>query len=181
MTIHSLPLQSFCLIRHGETTANAAGIVAGRSDVPLTERGRQQARALSDRTWPDRITLFSSPMSRARETCELAFPGRDYTVVDGIRERDWGVFEGRPLREQPDREVTPDDGESWSAMLSRVHRTIVDACAASDDALPVLVCHAGVIRTARVLWTSGSAGTRPPNAAPILFRISGHHVEERAL
>ncbi|MBU2889612.1 histidine phosphatase family protein [Celeribacter halophilus] len=176
-----LPSGSFCLIRHGETTANADGIIAGRTDVPLTERGRQQARELSRRDWPEPIVLYASPMSRAQDTCKLAFPDRAFTRHDGLRERDWGVFEMRPLDQQPAREDTPESGESWPAMLSRIQRTITEICAVSQNKLPVLVCHSGVIRAARVLWTTGDVGTRPPNATPILFERVGETFEEKEL
>lgn len=175
------PSRSFCLIRHGETTANARGIIAGRNDVPLTDLGREQARGLAGRTWPEPIALFSSPLSRARETCELAFPGRDFEIREDLRERDWGIFEGRPVRHQPAREATPDRGESWPAMLARVQRGICEICAASGPALPVLICHSGVIRAARVLWTSGTVGHQPSNAIPILFEKTGRYIKEKAL
>ncbi|WP_417262340.1 histidine phosphatase family protein [Celeribacter sp.] len=176
-----LPAKNFCLIRHGETTANADEIIAGRTDVSLTERGREQARDLSKRMWPEHIVLYASPMSRARETCELAFPDLPYALHDGLRERDWGLFEGRPLSEQPDREATPEGGESWPDMLSRVAQTIVEICDTSEDALPVLVCHSGVIRAARVLWTTGHVGSRPPNATPLMFARSGQIFKETEL
>ncbi|WP_226551887.1 histidine phosphatase family protein [Celeribacter naphthalenivorans] len=179
--MNGLPVRSFCLIRHGETTANADEIIAGRTDVLLTERGRDQARDLSKRMWPERIVLYASPMSRARETCELAFPNQPYDLHDGLRERDWGLFEGRPLSEQPDREATPEEGESWSDMLSRVAQAIVEICNTSEDALPVLVCHSGVIRAARVLWTTGHVGSRPPNATPLMFTRSGQIFKETEL
>lgn len=178
MTRWSPPTRGFCLIRHGETTANADDIIAGITDVPLTPRGQSQARALSDHVWPGPIALYSSPLSRARDTCALAFPGRAFTVIDGLRERNWGVFEGRPLTEQPARDATPDKGESWPAMLARVHRAISDICASADTALPVIVCHSGIIRAARVLWTTGHVGSRPPNAVPILFEESGPTLKE---
>jgi len=181
MTHWPLPSRSFCLIRHGETTANADDIIAGVTDVPLTTRGRQQARDLSRRRWDSPIALFASPMSRAQDTCRLAFQGREFTLHEGLRERDWGVFEGRPLSEQPNRYATPQSGESWPAMLQRVHRAICDICAASPDALPVLVCHSGIIRSARVLWTTGKVGNRPPNAQPILFEAAGEHLKETEL
>ena len=162
MTCWSLPAKSFCLIRHGETTANADQIIAGISDVPLSALGRSQAQALAMRTWPDQIALFSSPLSRARDTCTLAFRDQTYAVHNGLRERDWGVFEGRPLAEQPDRDNTPEAGESWPTMLARVHQSICEICATSSDQLSVLVCHSGIIRAARVLWTTGTVGDRPP-------------------
>lgn len=181
MTDVAPPPRSFCLIRHGETTANADGCIAGRTDVALTERGRAQARALADRAWPMRIALYSSPLSRARETCELGFPGLAFTCHDGLRERDWGVFEGRPLADQPRREDTPEAGECWPGMQARVHQAICEICAASGAALPVLVCHSGVIRAARMLWTDGGVGARPANAVPILFQRSDGQFEEKEL
>ncbi|WP_339819292.1 histidine phosphatase family protein [Sulfitobacter dubius] len=181
MTATTLPSRSFCLIRHGETTANADEIIAGVTDVPLTQLGRDQAHTLSHRTWPEPIAIFASPMSRAQHSAELAFPGRAVELNDGLRERDWGVFEGQPLSEQPVREDTPDQGESWPDMLMRVHTTILEICAASPAALPVLVCHSGIIRAARVLWTTGDVGQRPPNAIPLLFEKTGEQMMEKTL
>ncbi|WP_339639217.1 histidine phosphatase family protein [uncultured Sulfitobacter sp.] len=181
MTATTLPSRSFCLIRHGETTANADEIIAGVTDVPLTQLGRDQAHALSHRTWSEPIAIFASPMSRAQHSAELAFPGRAVELNDGLRERDWGVFEGQPLSEQPVREDTPDQGESWFDMLKRVQIAIMEICAASPTALPVLVCHSGIIRAARVLWTTGDVGRRSPNATPLLFEIKGNKLLEKTL
>ncbi|MDF3350400.1 histidine phosphatase family protein [Sulfitobacter sp. KE34] len=181
MTAAALPSRSFCLIRHGETTANADEIIAGVTDVPLTEAGRDQACLLSQRIWPEPIAIYASPMSRAQDTARLAFPGQRIELHDGLRERDWGVFEGRPLSDQPLREATPDRGESWHDMLKRVQIAIRGICAASPTALPVLVCHSGVIRAARVLWTTGDVGQRPPNATPLLFEIAENKLLEQTL
>lgn len=172
------PARDFCLIRHGETTANAGGIIAGITDVPLTAQGRDQARALAGRPWPGDIAVYASPLERARETAQLALPGRQVRLHPGLRERDWGVFEGRPLAQQPAREDTPDRGEPWADMLRRVEAAILGICAEHPGALPVLICHSGVIRAARVLWTTGDAGTRPPNATPLLFRTAGPDLTE---
>lgn len=181
MNAAALPARSFCLIRHGETTANAEGFIAGITDVPLTASGRDQARALSGVSWPEAITVHASPFSRARQTAEFAFPGRCIQLHPDLRERDWGVFEGRPLAEQPAREDTPPQGESWPDMLRRVQAAILEICAASGGALPVLVCHSGVIRAARVLWTTGDVGHRPPNATPLLFQKAGNKISETLL
>lgn len=181
MTPAPFPSRSFCLIRHGETTANAHKIIAGVTDVPLTQTGRDQARALAGRIWAQPIAIYASPMSRAQHTARLAFPGRAFELQDGLRERDWGVFEGQPLTAQPVREDTPDRGESWHDMLMRVRTTIIDICAASEAALPVLVCHSGIIRAARVLWTTGDVGRRPPNAIPLLFEKADNRIVEKSL
>ena len=181
MTATPLPSRSFCLIRHGETTANAGEFIAGVTDVPLTQRGCDQARALSNRMWPEPIAIHASPMSRAQHTAQLAFPGRTFELHNGLRERDWGVYEGQPLAEQPVREDTPERGESWPDMLMRVQTTILEICALSETALPVLLCHSGIIRAARVLWTTGDVGQRPPNAIPLLFENTGHKLVEKTL
>lgn len=180
--IHAvLPSQRFCLIRHGETTANAEGIIAGITDVPLTELGCSQARALAARHWPEPIAVYSSPMIRAQHTAQLAFPNHAIEQHPGLRERDWGVFEGRPLTELPPRDEAPENGESWSEMLNRVRITIEKICAASEGHLPMIVCHSGVIRAARVLWTTGDVGQRPPNATPLLFQKNGQKLSETPL
>lgn len=181
MTAAALPSRSFCLIRHGETIANADEIIAGVTDVPLTRLGRDQACSLSKRKWPEPIAIYASPMSRARHTARLAFPRHRIELHDGLRERDWGVFEGRPLSEQPLREASPDRGESWPDMLRRVQIAIRGICATSPKALPILVCHSGIIRAARVLWTTGDVGQRPPNATPLLFENANNKLLEKTL
>ncbi|MFC4213788.1 histidine phosphatase family protein [Pseudophaeobacter arcticus] len=164
-----LPPRSICLIRHGETTANRDGIIAGRLDVALTDLGRQQARALQAYPWPGAIALFSSPLERAQETCRLGFPDQNFHCHPGLRERNWGRFEGAPLSELPPREGRPEGGEDWSEMITRVARAITTCCAQAQDRLPVLVCHSGVIRATRLLAGQQSSGRRPANAHPISF------------
>lgn len=165
-----LPTRAFCLIRHGETTANRAGLIAGRLDVALTEAGREQARALADRVWPKPLALFTSPMARARETAALGFSHCPATVRNGLRERDWGIFEGRPLAELPRREDTPDNGEGWAEMILRVHTALTDCIRQAGPALPVIVCHSGVIRATRLLTGQPDVGQRAPNARAIHYR-----------
>jgi broad specificity phosphatase PhoE len=164
-----LPPRSICLIRHGETTANRDGIIAGRLDVALTDLGRQQARALQAYPWPGAIALFSSPLERAQETCRLGFPDQNFHCHPGLRERNWGRFEGAPLSELPPRAGRPTGGEDWSEMITRVARAITTCCAQAQDRLPVLVCHSGVIRATRLLAGQQSSGRRPANAHPISF------------
>ena len=83
------------LIRHGETAWSLSGQHTGRTDVPLTEHGEQQARQLGERL---RGLSFSqvlvSPMRRARRTCELAGLAALARVDEAIREWDYGEYEG---------------------------------------------------------------------------------------
>lgn len=168
------------MIRHGETSANRDGIIAGRLDVPLTEKGRAQARGLSSFHWQQNYQLFSSPLGRAVETCTLGFPTKDFRIVPDLRERDWGVHEGRPLAELPAREGRPEKGEGWEDMIDRVAGAIHDCCNRANDRLPILICHSGVVRIARILAGQTMTGTRPPNAIPIFFNWTGSHHRETA-
>lgn len=171
--IGRLPPKSFCLIRHGETTANRDGLIAGRLNVPLTEVGRAQAQSLSARHWPSRYQLFSSPLARAVETCTLGFPAQDFQIVADTHERDWGIFEGRPIAELPARAGRPEQGEDWAEMIDRVATALQDCGRRAGDKLPILICHSGVIRAARILAGQDTTGTRPPNATPIFFHWTG--------
>ncbi|MFJ8044815.1 histidine phosphatase family protein [Kitasatospora sp. NPDC096147] len=89
------------LVRHGETAWSVTGQHTGRTDVPLTEEGREMARALGGRLaaapWfglPE-ATVYTSPLSRARETCELAGFGPRAVDRDELLEWDYGQYEGR--------------------------------------------------------------------------------------
>ncbi|HEY6452997.1 MAG TPA: histidine phosphatase family protein [Steroidobacteraceae bacterium] len=83
------------LIRHGETEWSRSGRHTGRTDVPLTPHGEQQARHVGELL---RATQFSrvlvSPLQRARRTCELAGLGAGEVVEPDLREWDYGEYEG---------------------------------------------------------------------------------------
>lgn len=86
------------LIRHGRSTANADGVLAGRTPgIGLDERGREQAAALRAALGGSRFAAaYTSPVQRCVETAALAgFPGAE--VVDGLSECDYGVWTGAKL------------------------------------------------------------------------------------
>ena len=88
------------LIRHGETVWSAEGRHTSRTDLPLTERGRQRAAALGKYLAGTKFAaVLRSPMLRARETCEIAGFGDVAVVDDGLKEWDYGVYEGRTTQE----------------------------------------------------------------------------------
>lgn len=65
------------LVRHGETAWSLSGQHTGRTDIPLTEQGEQDARKLEERLRTVKFSrVFTSPLKRARRTCELAGLGR---------------------------------------------------------------------------------------------------------
>ena len=95
------------LIRHGQSTTNAEGLLVGRSDPHLTELGERQARALAP--WLNDVTqVWVSPLARARETAALTMPGRPVVVKDSFIELDYGTFEGQSAATMA--------GESWRAL-----------------------------------------------------------------
>ena len=166
MTLPHLP---FIVIRHGETDANRDGWIAGRIEAQLTQAGRAAAQGLAQWHWPANIALFVSPQHRARQTAQLAFPNRQFVTLEGLRERDWGVYEGRPVVQAPPRETTPEAGEAWAAMIARVAAAITQAQELAAGAHPVLVAHSGVIRAARHLTCGSAHGGAPANTTPYLF------------
>jgi broad specificity phosphatase PhoE len=88
------------LVRDGETGWSASGRHTSRTDLPLTERGRERAvelgKYLAGTTF---AAVLRSPMLRAKETCELAGLGGRAVVDDDLCEWDYGVYEGRTTQE----------------------------------------------------------------------------------
>jgi probable phosphoglycerate mutase len=85
------------VVRHGETEWSAAGRHTGRTDIPLTEAGEEQARGLTFRLNRDWEAVLSSPLQRAVETARLA--GFEPVVDDDLVEWDYGAAEGRTTAE----------------------------------------------------------------------------------
>lgn len=106
------------LIRHGMTEGNLKGLYIGSgTDLPLCDEGRRQLYELKERfEYPQVDTVFSSPMLRSMETAAILFPNapHQFTVQD-LREANFGVFEGKPVKELVKNEdfkrwITPGSG-----------------------------------------------------------------------
>jgi broad specificity phosphatase PhoE len=83
------------LVRHGETEWTVSGRHTGRTDIPLSPRGEEQARHLRDRLASvDFDQVVVSPLIRARQTAALAGLGQRAEVAPELREYDYGDFEG---------------------------------------------------------------------------------------
>lgn len=86
----TLMLPRLYLIRHGETAWSLSGQHTGRTDIPLTEQGEKDARELGERLRAERFNrVLTSPLQRARRTCDLTGLGSIAEVVTG------GVIGGR--------------------------------------------------------------------------------------
>jgi len=83
------------LARHGETEWSLTGQHTGLTDLPLTERGEQNARALRERLAGLNLKkVFTSPLQRATRTCELAGFGAVAEIDRNLLEWDYGQYEG---------------------------------------------------------------------------------------
>jgi probable phosphoglycerate mutase len=146
------------LVRHGATDWSESGRHTGRTDVPLTDEGRAQARALGRRLAAMEFrTVLSSPLRRALETCRLAGFGDGATIDPDLQEWDYGAYEGRSTAEI--RETIPDwsiwshpvaGGESVAELGGRVDRVVARLRA---DPGPIAVfAHGHVLRVLAARW-----------------------------
>jgi len=125
-------MQRLTLIRHALTDWNVNGRFQGQTDVPLSDEGREQARQLAryvSGLEADAV-VFASPLARARETAEIAFPDREVRFDARLEELDFGAFEGRTQLENerhprwswwmadPFEREAP-DGESYRQLRER--------------------------------------------------------------
>ncbi|UTD25613.1 histidine phosphatase family protein [Bradyrhizobium sp. WD16] len=177
-------------VRHGQTEWNAAGRLQGHRDIPLNERGRQQALAaalvLRDlltkrQLQAQRLPFVASPLGRARQTMELLRGGLDlapgdYGLDDRLREVAYGDWEGSTLtearaispeifaaRERDKWSVAPPGGESYADLTKRVRGWL--ATLTGDT---VVVAHGGTMRAVMV-----ELGLIEPRAAVDLFIEQG--------
>ncbi|TMB05219.1 MAG: histidine phosphatase family protein, partial [Deltaproteobacteria bacterium] len=102
------------LARHAQTASSAVDSFNGRGELPLTERGREQARKLGERLSVVRFTaVVRSPLGRARETAELVAPTVPHVVMEGLTEIDYGAWEG--LTPEEARARDPRLYDAWLA------------------------------------------------------------------
>jgi broad specificity phosphatase PhoE len=150
--------QEVVLVRHGETEWSRELRHTGRTDVPLTDAGRQQAElvgeSLRGRTF---ALVLTSPLQRAAETCRLAGFGGVAKRRDDLMEWDYGDYEGRRTDEIR-KEVAGwtvfqggvPHGETLEQVGRRADRVIAEARAANGDVL--LFGHGHVLRILCARW-----------------------------
>ena len=141
MSNQSLP--AIHVIRHGETAWTASRQHTGLTDIPLTELGERQARRFGEhlrgRTF---ARVFSSPLQRARRTCELAGFGEVAQMDPDLVEWNYGDYDGlttvQILQQRPGWQLFRDGcpgGESVAAVGTRADRVIARLRALEGDAL----------------------------------------------
>jgi broad specificity phosphatase PhoE len=152
------------LVRHGETEWIERGLIHGRLDSPLSARGREHAASTARRLRGERFeALYSSPAGRAMQTAAILGQavGLKPVPVDGLREMDFGWFEGRALslldvnvpnplvrlRNGLARVVMGLTGESRRAFSARIRTALETIVQAHARGRVLIVAHFGVLST----------------------------------
>jgi 2,3-bisphosphoglycerate-dependent phosphoglycerate mutase len=136
------------LIRHGETEYNRQRRHQGQLDVPLSQLGIEQAHKLAVRlAKTEFVAVYSSDLSRALQTAEIAFAGRVQTDVRW-REFYGGRLEGLLYSEVETALQGQSEGESRAAMTARVMAAIAQMYQRHAEARVVVFSHGGTIRSA---------------------------------
>lgn len=148
-------------VRHGQTDWNFREIFQGTSDIPLNDTGRNQARdtakALSETKFD---VVYSSPLCRAHETCEIILGQNKFggtPILDSrIQERAFGVLEGTAVEDfmklhhdgwwNVHQETRANGMETIAEIMKRVHSFLDEIKAKYKGKNILIVCHGGVMR-----------------------------------
>jgi broad specificity phosphatase PhoE len=172
------------LIRHGETEWTLNGRHTGHTDIPLTEAGRAVARQLAPLAAKAKFSLvLTSPLRRARETCELAGLGSQARVDTSLFEWNYGEYEGLTTGEIQDRapgwmlfrDGCP-GGESPGEVAARADAVIARVHDESGDV--ALFGHGHLFRMLAARWlalppVSGSHFLLDPSTLSVLSHYHG--------
>lgn len=158
------------LVRHGETAWSLSGAHTGRTDLPLTPEGERKAAALRPRlSGHDFKLVLTSPLQRARRTCELAGFGSNAQIETNLLEWNYGDYEGRSTadiqRDHPGWSLFADgvpNGETLDHVAARARVVIDRALAATGDV--VLFAHGHILRILGACWVE-----LPPASARLFY------------
>jgi broad specificity phosphatase PhoE len=146
------------LIRHGETPWSLSGQHTGNTDMALTERGERQAKELGERLRSLQFSaVLTSPLQRAHRTCELAGLGGNAQIDEGLREWNYGEYEGltsvqiraRRANWEVFRDGCP-GGESAQQMQARVDGVVARLRALTGTV--AVFSHGHCLRSLAVRW-----------------------------
>ncbi len=145
------------LARHGQTDGNLNRRVQGWTDTPLNATGREQAQALARAIGGVQFdAIYSSTLSRSRETAQTVAGSRTVTSLPGLRELNFGKYEDRAfddpiLKTRPRDGKNPEDGESGQQFYERVRAAVGEIRTQRTSGTILVVAHAGtnqqVLRT----------------------------------
>ncbi len=163
---------AFWFLRHGETDWNARNLSQGNVDIPLNATGLAQARNAASLLRDRGIaTVVSSPLSRARDTAEIAGTvlGLSFSTDLELREVAFGAQEGQPMSEWFTDWIagraTPDGAEAFADLRIRAVNAVNRALA--HPPLVLVVAHGALFRALRSAMGL-APDLRLPNATPML-------------
>ncbi len=182
---------SVLLVRHAETEWSLAGRHTGRSDIPLTESGRAAALELGEHLAPSSFTrVLCSPLSRARETCELSGCGALAEQRDDLLEWDYGDYEGLTSAEikveRADWNLWRDGcpgGETPAEIGARADRLIAELRELEGSV--AMFSHGHMLRVLGARWIESRASARrqpwPRHGRALSARLRARRADPRAL
>lgn len=153
-------IKKVLILRHGKTEANyERRYIGSRTDIPLSEEGINAVSEKADniRKLAEKyIFLVSSSMQRAVQTAEILFPGEKLLTVEGLKEIDFGDFEGKnyeELKDNPDYQKWIDsngtmpfpNGEDRADFIERSVAEFYNILSMAGERTPVIICHGGNI------------------------------------
>ena len=149
-------------IRHGAIDETLSGKYIGVTDVSLSDKGKKALETLAkENDYPKTQVVFTSPLKRCTETCQILYPELSPLSIANLRECNFGEWEGKTadeLKNEPDfekwlggdNEVAPPHGESNADFIRRICRmfeSIVEGLMKTGTTESVIVTHGGVIMT----------------------------------
>jgi broad specificity phosphatase PhoE len=176
------------LARHGETAWSLSGQHTGRTDLPLTERGERNARALGERLRGLTFSkVYTSPLQRAARTCELAGFGAAAEIDSDLVEWDYGQYEGCRTAEihaeRPDWQLFRDGcpGEEFPDQIGARADRVVGRVRAVKGDVPVFSSgHFLRVLAARWLGLEAAAGRYLLLSTASLSAVGYEHHQNRA-
>lgn len=148
------------LIRHGMTSANLEGRYIGTTDLPLCSEGTEELyKKIESSEYPYVQRVYCSPLKRCTQTAALLYPNASVTVVEELREMDFGEFENKKAEElindpayrkfmQGGIDNPPPGGESMQSVVERCYAALAKIIAAMmSEGLTncAVVTHGGII------------------------------------
>lgn len=160
------------LVRHGQCTDNAAGILNGRRDTELTELGREQAKLAAEKLCDKNVSIiYASPLRRTFETAKIISEvlGIDEVVThDSLLEREFGFMTGKPVADIPklvekvlvtekvNYFLEADGAEDFPSLMERCRKLLAEINQLHLDKNMLLVTHGDtgkIIRAAYYGWS----------------------------
>lgn len=150
--------QKIYLVRHGETEWSISGQHTGITDIPLTENGKKMAKPFASFFAKENLALvLTSPLQRARMTCELAGLGGQAEIDSDLMEWNYGDYEGLTIEQihvkAPEWMIFKDGcpgGESPEQVQERVDRVI--AKIRSHGGTVAIFAHGHILRVFVARW-----------------------------